>query len=155
MNFIAVIVFALANGVTPTSQWLEMIPIVLGFMVLATGIGMLLSALYVRFRDVQPIWDVFLQVLFYALADHVPRRPRTRPEALASHGADRDDQPASRTLLAQMGHAFVDPSALPDARSAQRRRCAPVLIAIAIILGVFALGWWVFTREAPRVAENL
>ncbi len=26
---------------------------------------MLLSALYVRFRDVQPIWEVFLQVWFY------------------------------------------------------------------------------------------
>ena len=27
---------------------------------------MLLSALYVRFRDIQPIWDVISQVLFYA-----------------------------------------------------------------------------------------
>ncbi len=26
---------------------------------------MLLSALYVRFRDVQPIWDVLLQAWFY------------------------------------------------------------------------------------------
>ena len=46
-------------------RWLEMIPIVLGFVVLATGFGMLLSALYVRFRDVQPIWDVALQAWFY------------------------------------------------------------------------------------------
>jgi hypothetical protein len=30
-----------------------------------------------------------------------------------------------------------------------------VLIAIAIIPAVFAVGWWVFIREAPRVAENL
>ena len=27
---------------------------------------MLLSALYVRFRDVQPIWEVVLQAAFYA-----------------------------------------------------------------------------------------
>ena len=27
---------------------------------------MLLSALYVRYRDVQPIWDVVLQITFYA-----------------------------------------------------------------------------------------
>ena len=63
MNFIAVIVFALANGITPTLSWLELIPIALGFIVLATGIGMLLPALYVRYRDVQPIWEVPLQVL--------------------------------------------------------------------------------------------
>jgi hypothetical protein len=30
-----------------------------------------------------------------------------------------------------------------------------VLISIGIILLVFAIAWWVFTREAPRVAENL
>ena len=29
---------------------------------------MLLSALYVRFRDIQPIWEVISQILFYALA---------------------------------------------------------------------------------------
>ncbi len=28
-------------------------------------------------------------------------------------------------------------------------------IALALIPLAFALGWWVFTREAPRVAENL
>ncbi|HEV3129856.1 MAG TPA: ABC transporter permease, partial [Solirubrobacteraceae bacterium] len=66
MNFIAVFVFALANGVTPTVRWLEMIPIVAAFVVMATGIGMLLAALYVRYRDVAPIWEVALQAWFYA-----------------------------------------------------------------------------------------
>ena len=33
---------------------------------LAAGIGMLLSVLFVRFRDIQPIWDVSSQILFYA-----------------------------------------------------------------------------------------
>jgi len=31
----------------------------------------------------------------------------------------------------------------------------PVIIAIILIVVVFATGWWFFTREAPRVAENL
>ncbi len=31
----------------------------------------------------------------------------------------------------------------------------PVVVAVAIIPGVFVLGGLVFTREAPRVAENL
>ncbi len=30
------------------------------------GLAMLLSALFVRYRDVQPIWDVLLQITFYA-----------------------------------------------------------------------------------------
>ena len=32
---------------------------------LAVGIGMILSALYVRFRDILPIWAVTSQILFY------------------------------------------------------------------------------------------
>jgi hypothetical protein len=30
-----------------------------------------------------------------------------------------------------------------------------LLIPIALIFGIFALGGWVFAREAPRVAEHL
>ena len=31
----------------------------------AAGIAMLLSALFVRYRDIEPIWTVVLQVIFY------------------------------------------------------------------------------------------
>ena len=51
-------------------------------------------------------------------------------------------------------HAFI---AAPELRSAPAAAggAARFVIALAIIPAVFALGWWVFTREAPRVAENL
>ena len=42
-----------------------MIPIVGAYIVLATGVAMLLCALYVPYRDIQPIWDVLSQMLFY------------------------------------------------------------------------------------------
>jgi ABC-2 type transport system permease protein len=151
MNFIAVLVFALASGVTPTVRWLEMLPIVLGFVVLATGIGMLLAALFVRFRDVQPIWDVALQAWFYCSPVMYPAHGYNRLGAGAEHIAMVN--PAA-TLLTQMGHAFIDPGAFPSAATAAGSY-APALVAIALIPATFALGWWVFTREAPRVAENL
>ena len=153
MNFIAVFVFAFASGVTPTILWLEMIPIILLFIVLATGIAMLLSALYVRFRDVQPIWEVFLQVWFYGSPVIYPAT------AYVSHKLPDGFEKIAMinpvaTLLAQMGHAFIDPNGYPTAFGAAHA-IWPVILAIALIPGVFALGWWVFTREAPRVAENL
>jgi ABC-2 type transport system permease protein len=153
MNFIAVFVFAFASGVTPTIQWLEMIPIVLLFIVLATGIAMLLSALYVRYRDVQPIWDVFLQVWFYGSPVLYPATAYVSNKLgfKAEHFAMIN--PVA-TLLAQMGHAFIDPAGYPTAFGAAHAIWPP-LVALAIVFGVFALGWWVFTREAPRVAENL
>ena len=53
-------------------SWLE-VPLIIGLMVvLCTGIAMLLSALFVYFRDIQPIWEVVTQVLFYASPVIIP-----------------------------------------------------------------------------------
>ncbi len=106
MNLIAVLVFTLANGVSPAWSWFWMIPIVLGFIVLATGMSLLLSALFVRFRDIQPIWDVSSQVLFYAspimyTAIHYHSFEHLmllNPIAL---------------MLTQMGYAFIHPGIVP------------------------------------------
>ncbi len=159
MNLIAVLVFALISGVYPTLSWLEMIPIILGFMILATGAGMLLSALFVRYRDVAPIWEVLVQVLFYSSPIMYLASNYKGLEHVAMLNP-------FAVLLTQMGHAFIHPglvrvpgsSALSEPmRSASAAAGGPlhVIASLAIIPVVFALGWWIFTREAPRVAENL
>lgn len=152
-NFVVAIVFALANGVTPMLSWLEMIPIALGFMILATGLAMLLSALYVRFRDVDPIWQVVLQAWFYGSPVMYPATAYASSRLPAGFEHFAMANPTA-TLLAQMGHAFVDPAGYPSAVAAAGGP-VPVIVAILIIFGVFALGWTVFMREAPRLAENL
>ncbi len=153
MNFIAVFVFALANGVSPSWSWLWLVPIVLGFIVLATGVGMLLSALYVRYRDVAPIWEVLTQILFYSspimyLATNYKGLEHV---ALLSPIA---------LMLTQMGHAFVHPGLYHGTQTMRSAYAASggalhTLASLAVIPIVFGLGWWFFTREAPRVAENL
>ena len=65
-NMIPIFALALIRGVTPTWAWLELIPVIVLLATLASGIGMLLSVLYVRARDIAPIWDVTSQLLFYA-----------------------------------------------------------------------------------------
>lgn len=170
MNSIAVIVFALANGIYPALSWLWMFPIIVGFILLALGIGMLLSALYVRFRDVQPIWDVGSQILFYA----------TPIMYLASSYGNLEHVALLNPfgwLMTQMGHAFLHTGRVARIDGATGKdlivhghtemyepfRTAytasggalHTAIALAIIPAVFALGLWFFAREAPRVAENL
>lgn len=162
MNFIAVFVFALANGVYPKLSWLELIPIVGAYIVLATGVAMLLSALYVQYRDVQPIWDVLSQLLFYlSPIIYVVAYLRAlgyEKYALLSPIA---------VLNTQMGHAVIGhvpltgaaaasygAEAFPSAATAAGGY-AYILPSIAVLFGLFALGWWVFIREAPRVAEHL
>jgi ABC-2 type transport system permease protein len=185
MNSIAVIVLALINGITPKLSWLWMLPIMLGFIVLALGVAMLLSALYVRYRDVQPIWDVTLQMLFYATPIMYPASKYAGLEHLALLNP-------FGMLITQMGHSFVYAgttvvtSTVPQAgliathvagklvthsgtilrnvktveiplRSAYAAGggLVHVLISISTIPIVLLFGLWYFNHEAPHFAENL
>jgi ABC-2 type transport system permease protein len=147
LNLLVVFVFVFASGIEPRWSWLELPVLILLLIVLSTGVTMLLSALYVRYRDMQPIWDVLLQVLFYAtpviyvistLPDSIER------EAMASPLA---------AIFTQMRHALIDPNAptAADAIGAGWR----LLIPLAVVVVAFGLGAWVFAREAPRIAEDL
>jgi ABC-2 type transport system permease protein len=146
-NLIAVLAFAFILGDWPRISWLEMPLIVLLWAILAAGIGMLLSVLYVRARDIQPIWDVITQILFYG-------SPIIYPIAKYPLSAQKWGVLNPIAMLAsQMNHAFVThavPSAATIATSPFR-----LLAPLAIIFGLFGLGLFVFHREAPRIAENL
>jgi ABC-2 type transport system permease protein len=147
MTLVAVFIFLIALGVYPAWSWLELIPLIAILTVFATGLGLLLSVLFVRFRDIKPIWDVFGQMLFYAsgvlyVATSVPDEYQ-RPFLVNPLAA----------VLTQMRHAVVDPGARG---AAEVIGGAPrLLIPAAIVLIVTAVGTWAFIREAPRVAENL
>jgi len=147
MNFIAVLAFALISGVPVRLAWLELLPLVVLLATLAVGIGMLLSALYVRFRDIQPIWEVVAQILFYGS----PILYVSAQYEGLEHAAVTLNPIA--TLLTQMRRAFLDPTA-PGAATAAGGTVR-LLIPLAIIAAMFALGLWFFNREAPRIAEHL
>lgn len=147
MTLVAVMIFAVAAGVTPHWGWLEL-PLLIGLLGLfASGIGMLLSVMFIRYRDVQPIWEVISQMLFYAspilyVATIVPEAYQ-RPY-LANPIA---------SILTEMRHAVLDPSA---AGAAEAIGGWPrLLIPLGIILVSVVLGVWAFRREAPRIAEHL
>jgi len=147
MTLIAVFLFAIGSGVYPDWGWLELIPLIGLVAVLATGTGMLLAPLYIRYRDVQPVWDVATQILFYA-----------SPILYVATMVPEDYQKAYMfnplaSVLTQLRHAVVDPAA-PTAATVIGGG-AWLLIPLAITAFVFLLGSWYFTREAPRIAENL
>ena len=147
MNSLAVLVFVLANGIHPRWTWLLVPILVLALIVLATGAAMLTSALYVRFRDLAPIWEIVLQVSFYAspILYVISRVPSDFQHPLAANPLGM--------VMTQMRKWVIDPSA-PSAADAIGGSLK-LLIPIGVIFGVFALGFWVFQRETPHIAENL
>lgn len=66
LNLLVVLFFVFLNGVD--IQWsILLLPLVIiQLYVLALSIAFLFSAMYVKYRDIGHLWEVFLQGLFYA-----------------------------------------------------------------------------------------
>jgi ABC-2 type transport system permease protein len=149
LNLIAVGVFFAISGVPARASWLEF-PLLLGHLVtFSFGLSMLLSAWFVRYRDVKPIWDVLLQITFYAS----PVLWVIESIHIAWLKTLILNLNPLAPLLVQVRHTLVDPAA-PSAAEAMGGRIH-LLVPIGIVLGIFALGIYVFSREAPRIAEDL
>jgi ABC-2 type transport system permease protein len=140
-----------ASGVTPMVSWL-VLPVILGGLVLVTaGMAMLLSALFVWFRDVQPIWEVLLQVIFYA--SPVIISIQTVKEKLGTTALHLYMLNPLAVIFQQFRHSMVT-HATPSAGQALGSWTA-LLEPMAIVLAIFAVGFAVFDRSAARIAENL
>lgn len=151
LNLIVVLIFALAAGVRPMLTWLE-VPLIIGLLViLSTGIAMLLSAGFVYLRDISPIWEVLNQVIFYASPIIVPValvQQHLSPALVHIYMLN-----PLAVIFQQFRHAFIT-HATPSA-GALLGSMAQLAEPIAIVLAIFALGFWVFNHIAPRVAEDL
>jgi ABC-2 type transport system permease protein len=151
LNLIVVMIFALGSGVHPMISWFELPLLVAMLAVCAAGVAMLLAALYVHFRDIAPIWEVISQILFYASPVIIPL---ATIESKLSHTLVRIymTNPLA-TVLQQFRHAIINHAA-PSVAAVLGGQ-ALLAIPIGIVLAVFALGFQVFNRTAPYVAENL
>jgi ABC-2 type transport system permease protein len=156
LNLLVVMIFALVEGVRPMVSWLEL-PLILGMLVLVSaGISMLLSALFVRFRDISPIWEVLSQILFYASPVILPAEAVRKELA---HGSLNHflyhlyTLNPLVTIFQQFRHAMIN----SDTYSAgQVMESWPALLApVALVVILFVLGFWVFNRAAPHIAEDL
>ena len=166
LNLIPVFLFAIVSGVQPRLSWLELPLLVIPLAMLAVGAGMILSVLYVRFRDILPIWNITAQILFYGSPVIYPALQYGGTTTLSPL------HPAGYLPITSLGHILMcnpiaaiitqmrkaligeanayNPSAAYAIGGAVR-----LLIPFAIVCFVFALGVWFFSREAPRIAENL
>ena len=66
VNLVAVAVFVGANRVVPRVEWLVLIPLLIELFIISLGVGLILAALFVRLRDTAQVWDLVLQLMFYA-----------------------------------------------------------------------------------------
>ncbi|HEX6601495.1 MAG TPA: ABC transporter permease, partial [Solirubrobacterales bacterium] len=129
--------------------WL-LFPLALALLAVFTAaVSMMLSVLYVRFRDVAIIWAVLAQVLFYMT-------PILYPITILQ------DKTLERLLMVNPLTPIINEIQRwvihnPEAQSAAAIAGGKVYLlpAAAIFLGVCVFAIWLFNRDAPRIAERL
>lgn len=147
LNLVVVFVFILAAGVEPTWTWL-LFPVAMGLLFLFTATaGMMLSALYVRFRDVLIIWTVLVGVLIYAtpIVFPIEKVPSEFRKLIMLN-------PLS-PIFEQIRVWIIDPSAPTAVQAAGG--VLNLLPSIVLFIGICVLGVWTFNRAAPRIAEEI
>jgi len=152
LNLVVVIVFLLISGGSVRWGWLEIPFLVATLALFAAGLSTLLSALYVRYRDIKPVWEVVLQMLFYGTPifytlplDDVIRNETIERLMLLNPLA---------VVLQQFRHAVIDPSSHQSAATVAGS-WEFLLLPAAILIALLVYGYWYFNREAPRIAEDL
>jgi ABC-2 type transport system permease protein len=150
LNLLPVFVFLLIDGGSVRVQWLEFPILIVLLVVLSTGLGMLLSSLYVRYRDIEPIWDVVLSLMFYGTPIFYTISTVAEKSETLAHLVMLNPFAA---ILQQSRYAIFG-SGHPSAGAAiggNLRLGLPIAIALAILV----VGWLIFSRRAPRIAEEL
>jgi ABC-2 type transport system permease protein len=152
LNLVPVVIFLLASGATPSASWLLFVLVIVALILFAFGMSMILSVGFVRFRDIEPIWTVVLQIMFYASGVFFT------VDAIAGqkHGQLLVDiffcNPFA-ALLAAARHTLVDGSwtSPTQALSSDWLLAIPIGLVVASLVGGFVL----FRALAPKVAEDL
>ncbi len=151
INLLVVLAFAIFAGVK--FQWSVLIlpfNIILLFAT-AFGLALILSTLYVKFRDISHIWEVFMQILVYSMPIMYPISMVTKvsffgfsiakimmlnPIALAiqdiRHNLIAHETPTFWTLFENYWFALI-----------------PILITTLLV----AFGLWYFNKNSKKFAE--
>jgi ABC-2 type transport system permease protein len=68
LTFLVFLIFCIIDGVTFTPLFLMLIIPIICLVIFNLGVGLILSALFVFFRDVQYLWSIFTMLLMYMSA---------------------------------------------------------------------------------------
>jgi ABC-2 type transport system permease protein len=149
LNLIVIFVVVLINGIHPSWSWLLLLPLLLELYVLSQAVAFILSALFVKFRDITYIWDVVVQAAFYATPiiyslSIVPARYHTIRNLLLLN-------PVAQII--QDGRHAVVTSTTITGWHVLAFQYAIIPIVLVVVLAVVAVIY--FRNQSKDFAENL
>ena len=150
INLLVLIVFMIISGVQLRPEMLLAPIFILELFVFALGIAFLLSALFVRLRDINYIWEIIMQGLFYASIVIYP----------ATMVIDKGVYFAQLLLLNPIAQVIQDTRHSLISQEAQTpySLSGDILITltpIVIVILITITGAWYFRRRSPYFAEEV
>jgi ABC-2 type transport system permease protein len=150
VNISAIVVFIALGRVSPRVEWLLIPPLLVELYLFCLGVGLLLAALYVRFRDVSQIWELGVQLLFFASAIFYPIG------ILPDWAQKLAFLNPFVQVMQDIRHAVLGVSGPNDVTAASvyagsGGRAIPIAIALSIFVGALSL----FRREGRYFAERV
>ncbi len=150
LNLVVIAVFMLISGVSLSWGALLSPVFIIEIFALGVGLALILSAVYVRLRDLNYIWEIIMQALFYASAVIYP----------ISFVIDRSSEAARLILLSPISQS------IQDVRHLLINENNPTLLTITgnplwyavpvgIVIVVVIAGVWIFKKRSPYFAENV
>lgn len=150
-NMLVVIVFMIASGATINFALLPFVPLLLiELIAFVFGLALILSALYVRFRDMAPIWEIVLQIMFYAT-------PIIYPLTMA---ADRHMMIAKVLVLNPLAQIMQDLREIlitPITMTGHEimKWTFSLGVPLLVVIATVTLGWVFFNKQSDTFVENL
>ena len=150
INLVVVTILILINGVVLTPRALLMFPIIMELFVFALAVAFLLSALYVKLRDMNYVWELVLQVGFYATPIFYPVSYIVAVSLVA----------AKVVMLNPMAQIIQDARyALVSDQTITTWKLLGggwyVMIPVAIVVILIVLSGWYFRKASPSFAERV
>lgn len=153
INAVVVIVFAVINGVTFSPALLVAIPLVIEVFVFSIGVAFFLSAVYVKFRDIQHIWDILVRGLFYGSAILFPINMILSISSGPLIANLILINPVSQAIQ-DVRHLAIAPE-IDSLWTVSSGNLLLYLVPIVISIIVFAFGAFYFKKRAPYFAEDV
>lgn len=152
INLVVVIIFGLFTSAEFTA-WVFLVPLnIIQLFLLAFGLALFLSTLYVKFRDIGHIWEVVLQIVFYAMPIIYPI---TQVANVRVFGIEAQKimmlNPIAQTIQ-DIRHNLIAPSTTPTTWNIEDNVWIS-LIPVILTLIVLLIGAMYFSKNSKKFAE--
>lgn len=150
INLVVIAIFMVINEVPFSLNIIWLIPLIIELFIFALSISFILSSLYVRFRDVNYIWEVVLQAGFYATPILYPitlvvsRYPIVAKLMILNPIAQ---------IIQDARHLVITPEALTITGMYNSPYARLIPLAITVVFAVF--GALYFKKKSPSFAEEI